>query len=299
MYYKVYFILAHKNPHQIKDLITLLDDGKSLFFMHVDGKISLSAFKCAESSNVIFIKNRIQCYWGDFSLLKATLNGMEAIATYMKLNYDNHDYHFVLLSGEDLPLKSNAYINDFLKARSNTSFLHHWKLPYKNWWGGGFFRFESLFLFNPQKHKRSHFWLNYIIKKIGLDFFFPINTIKKYFPDLELFGSSQWMIFSKEMVKRVIETSKNDPLFIKQFRFSFAPDETYFPTLINHYGLAEDLIIENLNTNLAVFKHDANNASYLSINEIQDNNKPFTLFARKFDTEINADSIEYSKTLRK
>jgi hypothetical protein len=34
MYSKIYLILAHKKPHQLKELIAMLQDGKS--FIHVD-----------------------------------------------------------------------------------------------------------------------------------------------------------------------------------------------------------------------------------------------------------------------
>ena len=57
-----------------------------------------------------------------------------------------------MLSGEDLPLKNNKYVHEFLKSNSKNSFINYWSLPYENWWGGGLFRLENIYLFEYKKY---------------------------------------------------------------------------------------------------------------------------------------------------
>lgn len=294
MYLKVYFILAHKKPAQLKELITLLQDGKSFFFIHLDRKVNLKDFKIIEKEGRChFIKNRVRCNWGDFSLVKATLNGISEIQQFMEINHAGNDYHCVFLSGEDLPLKSNKTIHLFLEEQQNKSFINHWKLPYDKWWGGGFFRFESLYLFNFIKYPKTHYWLNKMIRYLKFDFLFPIHRMKKRFPKLELYGSSQWMILSKNLMEFIIDTSKKNPKFNSLFKPVLAPDELYFPTLIYHFQKKKYFVIENAATHLAIFESLNPNPKYLSIEEIQKNNTTTLLFARKFDPQKNADAMNY------
>lgn len=297
MYSKVYFILAHKRPKQLSALISLLQDGKSSFFIHVDKKVDLNSFaEINKKDDCYFIKKRVKCNWGNYSLVQATLNGMMEIKKFMKTNKPDSNYHCILLSGEDLPLKTNEKIHDFLANRQETSFINHWKLPYEKWWNGGLFRFESLYVLDYNKYPETHYWLNKIIKKLRLHFVLPINRIQKKFPDLELYGSSQWMILSKNLMEFVIETSNKNPQFLKIFKYVLAPDELYFPTLIHYFQKQKSFVIENKATHLVIFKGVDANPQYLSIVDIINNKTETTLFARKFDIAINGGTISYIQT---
>lgn len=300
MYSKVYFILAHKKPEQLRTLISLLQDGKSFFFIHLDKSVAIHLF---ESINQVercyFIKKRERSNWGGFGVVQATLNGMKEIQEYMQSNQQNVNYHCILLSGEDLPLKPNEKIHDFLESKQDNSFIHHWKLPYEKWWNGGLFRFESMYFFDYNKYPKAHYWLNKMIRKLKLHFLFPINRIKKQYPDLELYGSSQWMIFSKKLLYSLVEESKNKTHFQKCFKFVLLPDELYLITLIHNFLKKEVEFIENSPTHLILFEGNKPNPKYLSVIDLKNNNKEATLFARKFDSNINGDAITYIQTILK
>jgi hypothetical protein len=55
MYCKVYFILVHKNSKQLAELIDLLHDDCSLFFVHVDKKVDLHLFD-ANGGHIVWYK---------------------------------------------------------------------------------------------------------------------------------------------------------------------------------------------------------------------------------------------------
>jgi hypothetical protein len=294
MYSKVYFILAHKKPDQLKELIAMLQDGKSFFFIHLDKNVAINLFgSIQQMEGCYFIKKREQGRWGGFGIVQATLNGMMEIQEFMKANHESVNYQCILLSGEDLPLKSNEKMHAFLENKPETSFIPHWKLPYDKWWNGGLFRFESVYVFDYNKHPKAHYWLNKIIRKLKLDFLFPINRIKKQYPDLELYGSSQWMILSKNLMESIVKESIDKQEFMKLFKQVLLPDELYIITLIQNFLKKESIFIQNSPTHLIVFKGVDANPQYLSVEDIKKYNSETTLFARKFDKDINGDAMAY------
>jgi hypothetical protein len=291
MHIKVYFILAHKNSSQIKELITLLDDKKSLFFIHLDKKVNQNEYKdLIRNLSCHFVKKRVSCAWGKYSLVQATLNAMKEVKSFMDANYNNSNYHFVMLSGEDLPLKNNNYIQDFLESNIQTSFLSHWELPYDKWWGGGMFRFENFYFFEYKKHPKLNYWINRIVKKMNLQFILPLNRFCKKFPDFKIYGASQWMILSKDLVAFILDKNNRNSKFNSIFRYVLAPDELYFSTLILNFDVLKQFPIDNIKTHLVNFNGIDASPKYLEIEDLNFN-KEDLLFARKFDFNVNHKTI--------
>ena len=99
----IYIIQAHKLPFQLKRLITVLNTKNASFYIHVDRKSKIEDFeKIISLKNVFFIKERVDCIWGDFSQVKATLNLIKNVIR------DNKSGFVVFLSGQDYPIK-NVY----------------------------------------------------------------------------------------------------------------------------------------------------------------------------------------------
>ncbi|WP_435134195.1 beta-1,6-N-acetylglucosaminyltransferase [Formosa sp. A9] len=115
---KTYLILAHKNPEQLKRLIDRLDDSCSKFLIHIDLKSDITPFvDLIKTANVQFIVNRVNCVWGDYSQVAATLNLIEiALQT-------SSEGHVILLSGQDYPIKNSLFINDFLYTNKDHDFI--------------------------------------------------------------------------------------------------------------------------------------------------------------------------------
>lgn len=104
-----YLILAHRNDYLFNTLIELLDNENNDIYIHMDKKtknINEELLKNKVKKSNIYFVNRIKCNWGGFSLVKAELNLLEEAT---KNNY--RYYH--LLSGQDLPIKSQNEIYVF------------------------------------------------------------------------------------------------------------------------------------------------------------------------------------------
>jgi len=102
-----YLILAHKNPEQLRRLVSTLDDTGVNFFIHVN-KRSQSFYDdarevLADFTNIYFLPRK-KIWWGTFGMTDAVITGIEVIAS-SDISYDR----VVFISGQDYPIKSKDY----------------------------------------------------------------------------------------------------------------------------------------------------------------------------------------------
>ena len=82
---KNYLILAHKTPEQLYRMVNTLNDGEAKFYIHIDAKTPIIPFKeCLQGLPVYFIDKRECCFWGDFSIVRATLTLWKQLLRKMK-----------------------------------------------------------------------------------------------------------------------------------------------------------------------------------------------------------------------
>ena len=110
-------MLCHILPNQINDFVDILDDGHFDFFIHVDKKSDIQA-GIEKRNSVHFVpdEKRIDVRWGQYSMVKATLQLIE-LAT----KTDQYDYYW-LCSGQDFPIKRTDEIYEFL-SNKNCNFI--------------------------------------------------------------------------------------------------------------------------------------------------------------------------------
>lgn len=115
-----YLIIAHKNFDQLIKLISLLDYQYNDIYIHIDRKSkgynTEKLISTAKESN-IYISSIYNVYWGSFEIVQTELFLLKE-ATKRKYDY----YH--LISGLDLPIKSNKYIYDFFEKNNGYEFVH-------------------------------------------------------------------------------------------------------------------------------------------------------------------------------
>ena len=116
-----YLIIAHEEPELLKTLIYLLDDRRNDIFLHIDKKSErLYAFACTLSprfSTLHVLNKRIDVSWGHFSQVETEFLLIEAA-----LSAGNYAY-IHLLSGADLPLKSQDEIHAFFQQHNGKEFV--------------------------------------------------------------------------------------------------------------------------------------------------------------------------------
>ena len=112
--------MAHDNQRQLLFLLQHLDFKENDIYLHIDKKckiMDINLLKSSVQSANIFIYSKFDVKWAGVSQTKCQVFMLsEAIKTY-------HDYYH-LISGKDLPIKSNAVIQNFFELHKGKEFVH-------------------------------------------------------------------------------------------------------------------------------------------------------------------------------
>lgn len=282
-----YVILAHKHPSQLKRLVNSLNEKGTTFFIHIDKRSSTSLFKRVAEElnqlpNVYFCKQH-KCYWGNFSLVEATLEGIDEIFR-QEVDFD----WAIHLSSQDYPIKSNQQIQSFLEKNKGHIYLENFSLPHPNWKkeNGGLNRLSywHFRLFNKklriterQQYYNKARMISFVIPNCSS--FIPLKrTLPK---EVKPFAGSHYWCLSRESVDYIREFIAQNPSTVQFFKHTYIPDELFFQTIIMNSPFKQDVINDNLR--YIDWSRDREMPAILNTNDFQRICKSHCLFARKFD----------------
>ncbi len=238
-----YLILTHKNPQQVKRLISRLADKHANFYIHIDSQANVDEFKrILPEPGVHFLDKRFKGTWGDIGIVKATLYGMKVISR------SSNNGYCILLSGQDYPLKSKETIFKFLRKKYPTEFMTIYSMPHPGWTKGGMDRLDKYKI--SKSNQRKHFLqlpsifdrqfyktktlghLNFLRKK-GRYKEMMLIFKKRRFPEfLEPYGGSQWWALTLETLRAILNYIDEHPRYLKYHKYSLLPDEIFFQSII-------------------------------------------------------------------
>jgi hypothetical protein len=224
-----YLILAFKQPLQIARMVDRLNQPHVHFYIHYDkrsGDIGELKAYLSKYENVTII-SKVKVNWGGYSQIQAELELVQE-AFYSGINYK----YYLLLSGQDYPIKDNNYINKFFKE-NNTDFISFYDVQHM---GREFidkfhyFHFYDIPCINPKSAQKILF-LSYLyhgshkhLKKV-----MPLRSIYKNMKPY--FGSTKTAL-THDTVEYVVDFLKKNKGFINFMKFTETPDETFFQTIL-------------------------------------------------------------------
>lgn len=112
-----YLILAHGQFDLLRLLVSALDDERNDIYVHIDLKSGSIPTLKTQRAGLFFTSRRVKVYWGDVSQIEAELLLFEEAIQNGPYLY----YH--LLSGVDLPLKSQNEIHRFFDLHEGQEFI--------------------------------------------------------------------------------------------------------------------------------------------------------------------------------
>lgn len=116
---KLFAITCHKLTQPLIHTVAYFSSfEENTILIHVDKKSNIEDFLFLKANNVHFIENRIDILWGNVSQIVSTI---ELMKYSLKYKYD----FFFLLSGDDIPLKTNEELNTFLYENKKYDFIHY------------------------------------------------------------------------------------------------------------------------------------------------------------------------------
>lgn len=299
-----YLILAHKNPGQLRRLVSRLNCDGVVFYIHIDIRVDILPFREAFKgfTQVKFVEPREASGWGQIGMVKATLNGLERIIG------DKCKGYVILLSGQDYPIRSNQQIKEYLETREGMNFISAFKFPHPTWYKNGylrihrynvysdtpeegFHRFYSVFdrsEFRKQHIKDYLYLLRYKGARI-LPLLFKPRRFPRY---LSPYGGSQWWALPVSTVMDILDFLGRHPDYLRYHKYTQIPDEIFFHSIVcstkDHGSIADSLTYVHFdregNPHPVTFK--VQNFSEI---EAQRENK---LFARKFDEQTDAQILD-------
>lgn len=208
-----YLILAHNDVSSLEGLIRLLDDERNDIYVHWDAKSGAIPAIFAAHSKLLFLKKRVKVNWAGYSMVKAEYGLFRAA-------FKNGPYgYYHLISGVDLPIKSQDYIHQMCDQDQGTEFIAFADTSQKEL----DYRAQHFFLF-PEEFKEVCF-----IKKVIRKALIKIQDLVGYRrTDLVIRKGSQWCSVTQAFVEYLL--SKEEEIK-KLFDHTFCPDELFIQTV--------------------------------------------------------------------
>lgn len=218
-----YLIIAHNNLNLLKKNIKLIDNPYNDIYIHIDKKSSISVdeLKLIPKYSKIFVYKEIATYWGDFSQIQVEIFLLKEST---KISYQY--YH--LLSGVDMPLKSQKYIHDFFNKNYGKEFIHFQAqsiLSEKVKW----IKYYHLLIKFSKLTKIKCF--NNIIAKLNdiLIFLQMLMGIDRCKGKMIFQSGANWFSITEDLAKYVLSKEK---WIYKHFKYTRSGDEIFLQTIV-------------------------------------------------------------------
>lgn len=213
-----YLIMAHNEPKILQVLLSLIDDPRNDIFLHVDVKADIDIENLYVRYSNLYLIERHDVRWGDQSLSQCELDMIEVAVKhggYVR-------YH--LLSGVDLPIKSQDYIHRLMdECNLNVEFVGYKDDSKENMMGIKIRTQYYHFLLKYRRSKRgvARFFVKCVNKSTMLlqDIF---HIYRKY--PYELKKGCNWASITDNFAKYLIER-KNE--ILKMYRYTNCSDELF------------------------------------------------------------------------
>lgn len=221
-----FVIIAHDQPEQVTRLVDRLTAQGGTVALHWDAGHPLDLVRhlqktlAPDQAQRVLPVDRIKVQWGLWSVVQASLNGIEAFA-----RCETKPDYVTLLSGHDYPLRPLEQMRRFLAATPGLEHLecvHHEK---RRWVTDGLH--DERWQYRHYVSWGSHPWLFdrcwHLQRFLGLKRQ-PLKDLRPHF-------GSQWWTLSWPTLEKVLRLSRQ-PHVRSFFRRTWVPDEMFFQTLV-------------------------------------------------------------------
>lgn len=276
-----YMVISYMDPEQLKRLTARLCRTSDVF-VHINASVDLEPFRRAlldvhGQGKVHFAKKRYRIVWGGYSILQATFSMME-----QAFQQDDYD-RFVLLTGLDYPIRSDAAIGHFFSEYVHTEFICADFTDGK--------RFEHLYYPMARDHRvlnKCFQIYTKILKKLG-------KRAKKDYvlykgETYGLYGRAPKWALSRACAAYLLDFYKKNKRFNVYFQLMHAPDDYYVATVLFHSKF-RDAIESRNGLFKVIWLPDDKGAKILDEKDSQELLKGNHLYAKKFQSGYSEELI--------
>jgi hypothetical protein len=268
-----YLIMAHNNWYTLEKLLIMLDDPRNDIFIHIDKKtrdFDFDYFKeVCKFSVVRYTLKRISVQWGTQSQVLTELLLFDTAHQYGPYHY----YH--LISGVDLPIKSQDYIHSFLEQQAK-SFTYFDEKP-------SIWDYQRVSIYHLSSRSGNRLLQILGSKLVSFQVRYHMDRVKK--TGLTIKKGSNWASLTQDAVEILLRNQKR---IKKLTRFSVCADEVYKQTILFSEGC--DIVPSDLR--FIDWSKEGNHPCVFRISDYDRLVHSDRLFARKFDENVDRDIID-------
>ena len=229
-----FLLLCHKNSERVLDQARILTARGDYVAIHVDKNAGADFFAAVKEgladNPCAVLAPRVACGWGEWSLVRASLNMIEAA-----FNAFEDATHFFLISGDCMPIKPVGMIRDYLD-RSGQDMVEHADF-YKDTWIKTGMKEDRLVYrhwFNERTQRGWFYRSLELQRRLGLSRSIPEGIRMRI--------GSQWWVLRRDTISKIRSFLKERPDVSRFFRTTWIPDETFFQTLVMHLVPKEEVV---------------------------------------------------------
>lgn len=276
-----YLILAHDNPEQLKLLLQSLDYHENDIYLHIDKK---NKELCKEDLEYyinharLYVYKKFRVYWGDISQTKCQ---MFLLKQALKMH---HDYYH-LISGKDLPIKTQDEIIKFFSDNRGKEFVF----------------FENNSPCRKKTCTKFHFFHTYHCKYTSKNILFIIRVIdscllkiqEKLNVNRKFYCGDNWYSITEKLAA---DFSKHMYSMIREVYFTVNSDELILQTFLfprlNKYCLYNEKFDGNRMSNVRKIDWNRGQPYIWRKEDYNELREAPHLFARKFDERVDSEIIQ-------
>lgn len=282
-----YMIIAHNQFELLEKLIKALDDERNDIYIHIDAKVKDFDFDYFKSitkfSPVYFIDERVNVTWGDESqvncemvLLKNAVKGE---------NSDKPYSYYHLISGVDLPIKSNNEIHSFFEKNDGKEFVHYSSNEVEQ---NSINRIRYYHLFRKKRNI-----INKILGQVALKIQMLIGVNRLKGTGVKVQKGCNWFSITSAFAHYVVE---NQDEYKKIFSRSYCCDEVFIQTIVESSDFRNNLYMPNCSNNheacARLIDWNRGNPYVWRNDDFDEIMSSPCMFARKFDLNTDKEIVD-------
>ena len=286
--------MAHNNFYILERLLRLLDDPRNDIYIHIDtkaGDFDENYFKRILKYSKLIYTQRTNVIWGDYSQINCELLLLKEATSNFKYDY----YH--LISGVDLPLKSQEEIHKFFDENQGKEFVHFTGLDLSQ---STYNRASLYHLFSKYGRIRNIRSLRLVIVlmdhiSLRLQKIFKVDRLKN--SNFKLAFGANWFSITDNLARYVIQ---QEDMIKKVFSKTTCADELFLQSLVYNSKFKKNLYYDKMDDNyIACLRyidwHRKDCTSWPYVWRSKDFDELVSssfLFARKFDCNIDKQIVD-------
>lgn len=287
---------VHKDPYLVNTLVEqfLSVNKETDVYIHLDKKSESIKHEIVSNPHVFFIKKNVSVTWGNDTMMKAMIFSLDEIFA-LNRDYDS----FIICTGQDLIVRKG--LDEFLEKNRDNIYLDAKDGKdnyYRKILSHRFPRFLCKDIYHHAWYHPLRLIMAFYHRLIKYNLLpsrntgFNVNSIKFYY-------SFNWSIMPYYVIKDCFH-SFNENIGLKQLYFdTFLPEDAFLATIVMNSKYAGQVQWASGNKTYTQTFHSPIHIhpkvfTVDDINEISESN---CFFARKFDSLIDREVINYYKKI--